>query len=105
MLMIRFQRVGRKNDPAFRLVVALKRSKPQTGGLELLGSYHPKTKEAVLHAERIRHWLEYGAQASPTVLRLLYKKNILTPKGAGEKSLSVSGKKPENRSAEKVIMQ
>ena len=104
MLMIRFQRVGRKNDPAFRLVVALKHRRPQTGGLELLGSYHPKTKEAVLHGERIRHWLEHGAQVSPTVRRLLLKKNIIASPGAGDKPASVSGKKSEKRSAKSTAV-
>lgn len=85
MLMIRFQRVGRKNDPAFRLVVTPKARRPQTGGLELLGSYHPKTKETMLHGERIRHWLAHGAQPSPTVRRLLLKKGIIGA-NTGEKS-------------------
>jgi len=100
--MIRFQRVGRKNDPAFRLVVTPKRRRPQTGGLELLGSYHPKTKETVLHADRIRHWLDHGAQASSTVLRLLYKKNILAPAGARGKSVSISSKKSAKSSVKKA---
>src|SRR3989338_8777630 len=53
MLVIRFQRRGRTNDPAFRVVVTEKRSKPKSGELEILGSYHPKTKETLLKNERI----------------------------------------------------
>lgn len=64
MLRIRFQRVGRKNDPAFRVVVTEKRSKPHGAGLETLGSYHPKTKQVVLKNDRILHWLARGAHAS-----------------------------------------
>ena len=76
MLMIRFQRRGRKNDPAFRIVVTEKRSKPQSGGVEILGSHHPKTKETVLKNERILYWLSKGAKASDTVKNLLVKKGV-----------------------------
>ncbi|KKW21214.1 MAG: 30S ribosomal protein S16 [Parcubacteria group bacterium GW2011_GWA1_51_12] len=58
MLVIRFQRVGRTNDPAFRLVVTERRSKPKSGSLEILGSYHPKTKHTILKSERIQYPFE-----------------------------------------------
>lgn len=80
MLMVRFQRAGRKNDPAFRIVVTEKRSKPVSGGLEIVGSYHPKTKHTVLNTERILYWLSKGAQASPTLHNLLIAKGVLTGK-------------------------
>lgn len=77
MLVIRFQRVGRTNDPAFRIVVTERRSKPKSGGVEMLGSYHPKTKAAVLKHERILHWLSKGAHTSPTVHNLFVAKGVL----------------------------
>ena len=77
MLTIRFQRVGRKNDPAFRVVVGEKRSKPKSGELEILGSYHPKTKATILKGERILYWLSKGAKASPTVHNLLVSKDVI----------------------------
>ncbi len=80
MLMIRFQRVGRRNDPAFRVVVTEKRSKPKSGELEILGSFHPKTKETRFKAERILHWLSQGAQASPRVHNLLISRGIIKGK-------------------------
>lgn len=78
MLIIRFQRVGRRNDPAFRIVVTEKRSKPKSGALEILGSFHPKTKEARLKGERISHWLSKGAKASPRVWNLLISRQVVT---------------------------
>ena len=78
--MIRFQRVGRKNDPAFRLVVTEKRSKPKSGELEILGSRHPKTKETVLKNERVLHWLSRGAKMSPTAQNLLISKGVIKGK-------------------------
>ena len=80
MLTIRFQRVGRKNDPAFRIVVTEKRSKPKSGELEIVGSFHPKTKEVRLKAERISHWIARGAQASPRVHNLLVAKGVIRAK-------------------------
>jgi small subunit ribosomal protein S16 len=80
MLMLKFQRVGRKNDPAFRVVVKEKRSKPKSGELEILGSYHPKTKHTVLKNERILYWLSKGAKATPTVHNLLITKGVIQGK-------------------------
>lgn len=77
MLIIRLQRVGRKNDPAFRLVLAEKRSKPKSGEIEILGSYHPKTKETILKNERILHWMQKGAKFSATAHNLLISKGII----------------------------
>lgn len=95
MLVIRFQRVGRTNDPAFRVVVTEKRSKPKSGELEILGSYHPKTKVTSLKNERILYWISKGAKASDTVHNLLVSKGVLKeakknvvkiPKAAEEKT-------------------
>lgn len=80
MLVIRFQRVGRTNDPAFRLVVTEHQNRPQGKHLELLGSYHPKTKQKIFKADRIKHWLSHGAKPSVTAYNLLLKENIITGK-------------------------
>ncbi len=77
MLMIRFQRTGRRNDPSFRIVVTEKRSKPKSGGVEVLGSYHPKTKVTVLKNERIIYWMGKGAKISATVHNLLISKGVI----------------------------
>lgn len=77
MLTIRLQRVGRKNDPNFRVVVTDSRRAPKSGGfLEVLGSYNPKLNAARLKAERITYWLSHGAQTSDTVRSLLLKNKI-----------------------------
>ena len=80
MLTIRFQRIGRKNDPAFRVVITEKRSKPKSGELEILGSFHPKTKETHLKGERISYWLSKGARASPRVHNLLVSQGVIQAK-------------------------
>ncbi|PIR85451.1 30S ribosomal protein S16 [Candidatus Kaiserbacteria bacterium CG10_big_fil_rev_8_21_14_0_10_45_20] len=81
MLKIRFQRTGRKNDPAFRVVVTESTNSTKTGNhVDVVGSYHPKTKHTVLNAESIKHWLSKGAQASGTVHNLLVSKGIIEGK-------------------------
>lgn len=80
MLMIRFQRVGRTNDPAFRIVAVEKRSKPKSSGIELLGSFHPKTKALRVKTDRILYWIARGAQCSPRVHNLLVKNGIVNAK-------------------------
>lgn len=78
MLIIRLQRVGRKNDPNFRLVVTEKTRSPKSGAyLEMLGSYNPKTKKKELKNERIKHWLLKGAQLSATAHNILVKAKII----------------------------
>lgn len=79
MLTIRLQRVGRKNDPSFRLVLTDKRNAAQSGKfLEILGSYNARHGEPQLKAERIQHWLSKGAQVSDTVHNLLVGAKIVT---------------------------
>ena len=72
MLNIRLQRVGRKNDPSFRVIVADSKLKPKTGNfLEILGSYNARRGAPVINVERAKHWLSVGAKASGTVHNLL----------------------------------
>lgn len=95
MLMIRFQRVGRKNDPAFRVVLCERTAKPKTSGIEVLGSYHPKTKVVALKNERILYWMSKGAQASASVHNLLVKKGVVKGKKVHvAKSVAVSTAAP-----------
>ncbi len=68
-VVIRLKRVGGKNQPCFRVVVADSR-KPRDGRfIEKLGSYDPvRGQEAVqVDRERARYWLDQGAQPSDTV--------------------------------------
>ncbi|MES2135372.1 MAG: 30S ribosomal protein S16 [Patescibacteria group bacterium] len=89
MLTIRFQRTGRKNNPAFRIVVLEKQRSPKAGHpLQVLGSYNPKTKHTVINAERVKHWISMGAQLSGTVNNLL-----ITNKVIEGKKVNVLGKK------------
>jgi small subunit ribosomal protein S16 len=81
MLMIRFQRIGRTNDPAFRIVVLEKARSPKAGNpLELVGTYNPKTKAFTIKEDRVKYWISMGAQPSPSLHNLLLAKGMRTGK-------------------------
>jgi len=73
MLKIRLQRVGRKHDPSFRVVLSDSRRAAQSGGfLEILGNYDPRKHAENFQANsaRIAEWISRGAQLSGTVHNL-----------------------------------
>jgi small subunit ribosomal protein S16 len=78
MLMIRLQRVGRKNHAEFRLVATEKtRAAKSSSYVEHLGHYNPHTDTVTFNTERVLHWIENGAQVSDTVHNLLVKEKII----------------------------
>ncbi len=72
---IRLKRIGAKNKPAFRIVVADSRSPRDGKCLEELGTYLPrkKTNNYTLDLERAKYWLSKGAQPSDTVASFIKK--------------------------------
>ena len=78
MLAIKLQRIGKKHQPAYRIVVNEKRSKA-TGGtsVEDLGWMNPASKQHVIDADRVLYWIQHGAQPTPSVHNLLLKARIL----------------------------
>lgn len=81
MLMIRLQRVGRKNYAEFRVVVTEKtRAAKSSNYKELLGHYNPHKDTFTVDAERVLHWISLGAQVSDTVHNLLVSQKIIEGK-------------------------
>lgn len=72
---IRLRRVGTKNVPAYRIVVADARSPRDGRFIESLGTYDPRkaTDNFTVNLERAKHWLGKGAQPSDTVRSILKK--------------------------------
>ena len=66
---IRMKRVGAKNAPVFRIVVADSRSPRDGKFIEELGTYQPlkKGENFTMDLERAKYWLSKGAQPSETV--------------------------------------
>lgn len=78
MLMIRLQRVGRKNDPSFRVVITEKANAAKSGAfLEVVGSYDARKDRVQLKPDRIQHWLSHGAKASATVHNILVNAKVI----------------------------
>jgi small subunit ribosomal protein S16 len=75
MVVIRLSRGGSKGRPFFNIVVADKRDRRDGRFIERLGFYNPlaaATEESLRVAQdRLTYWQGVGAQASPTVERLL----------------------------------
>lgn len=74
MLRIRFQRVGSKNQPAYRIVVIDQRQKRSGDVVENIGFHNPRTRPSTDQVDSVRalHWLSVGAQptdAAKGVLR------------------------------------
>ncbi len=81
MLTIRLQRVGRTNDPSFRVILTDSKRAARTGGfVEILGNYDARKGKPILQAERIKHWLSVGAKSSGTVHNLLISERIIEGK-------------------------
>lgn len=92
MLMIRLKKIGKKNAPAYRLVLTEKTAAVQAGSfLEILGSYSPRHKKVSLDGERIKYWISKGAQTSDTVYNLLVKEGVV--EGAKRKKKITTKKK------------
>ncbi len=77
MLMIKLQRVGKKHQPSFRLVIQEKRTKLNGRSTDDIGSYNPATKKLAFNAERVKYWLGVGAQPTATVHNLLVNNGVL----------------------------
>jgi len=95
MLTIRLQRVGKKKFPTYRIIVSEKTRDPQARHVEILGSYNPHDKEKglVLKEDRIKYWIEKGAQTSNTVFNILLKAGLVT--GEKKKSVTITNKRTD----------
>lgn len=95
MLAIKLQRIGKKHQPSYRLVVALKRSKMAGPPVEYLGSYNPRSKEVSFDKEKILYWISKGAEPTVTVHNLFIKNQIISGKKKLVKMPSVQPKSKE----------
>jgi small subunit ribosomal protein S16 len=99
MLAIRFNRVGKKNKAYFRVVLQEHTIAPGGKHVEILGSYDPHLKKAVLKAEKIKEWIKKGAQASDSAWNLFVKEGIVEGK---KRAVKIPKKAAPEVSAEEV---
>lgn len=73
MLAIKLMRTGAKKRPSYRVVVKEKQSKRDGAYLENVGTYNPTRQPAEINLkmDRVRYWIEKGAQPTDTVSRLI----------------------------------
>ncbi len=78
MLRIRLRRVGKKKQPAYRVVVADSRAPRDGAFIETIGTYNPLTEPATVTIDeaKARDWLSKGAVPSERVVRLLAQQGI-----------------------------
>ncbi len=96
MLKIRFLKIGKKNQPFFRIVVTEKENAPKGGKfIEIVGYFNPFTKEKEIKKDRVEYWLSVGAQPSARVHNLLIEEKIIK----GEK-IAVHAKKKKGKETE-----
>jgi len=72
VLRIRLSRVGRPNQPRYRIVVTEHTSAAKSNYLEVLGNYLPteKPKKLIIDQARYQYWVSKGAQPTDTVADL-----------------------------------
>ena len=73
MLIIRLARVGRRNLPAFRVVLTEHTKPVKAWYTEVLGSFNPIKHEFVVKADRVEELLAKGVQLSERMAKLMYK--------------------------------
>jgi len=78
MVRIRLRRIGRKNAPVYRIVIADSQSPRDGRFIEIIGQYAPRQEKSLtVDAARANHWLDKGAQPSDTVRSLLRRAGVL----------------------------
>ncbi|MEK7151117.1 MAG: 30S ribosomal protein S16 [Patescibacteria group bacterium] len=77
MLKIRLQRIGKRGQAYFKVVVTEHTVKPQGKYLELLGSYDPHKNKFSADGNKIKDWLKKGAKMSGTLNNLLINRGVI----------------------------
>ena len=81
MLVMRMSRHGAKKRPFYHIVVADSRYPRDGRFIEKVGTYNPMVERdhaqrMTLVEDRIKHWLQIGAQPSERVARILHAANL-----------------------------
>ena len=75
---MRLQRIGRKNDPSYRVVVTDSRNAAKRGtNVDVIGFYTPKSGTFEVDGEKAKSWISKGVQPSDTVYNFLVEKKIV----------------------------
>jgi len=83
LLRIRLSRVGKRKQPAYRLVVADSHAPRDGAFIEIIGHYNPLTEPTtlVVKEDEAVEWLRRGAQPSETAAKLLSRIGVMERAG------------------------
>lgn len=96
MLIIRFQRQGKKKDFVFRVIAVDSKIAVNSGkAKEILGWWNPRSDKFELKKERILYWIGQGAQTSDSCHNLLVRAQVIE----GKKRPITIHKKKEKKGA------
>ena len=75
---LRLTRIGSKKNPIYRIVAADARSPRDGKFIEIVGRYNPQHEPSLIEVDedKVRSWLDKGAQPTESVGRLLKIKGI-----------------------------
>ncbi|MDQ0314067.1 30S ribosomal protein S16 [Amorphus orientalis] len=101
-LKIRLSRGGAKKRPYYRIVVADARAPRDGRFIEKVGTFNPllpkdSTERFTLVEERVKHWLDAGAEPTDRVLRLLDAAGIRSRPSRNNPNKGQPGKKAQER--------
>jgi small subunit ribosomal protein S16 len=104
---IRLARAGSKKRPFYRIVAADSRMPRDGRFLEKLGVYNPllpkDSEERVkMNVERVKHWLDQGAQPTDRISRMLEAAEVLPKKDRANMKKAVPGKKAQERAEKRA---
>ena len=76
---IRHRRMGEKNAPFYRVIVADSRAPRDGKCIEEIGTFDPMKTPAIVNidAEKAQQWIKNGAQPTDTVKALLKQNGII----------------------------
>jgi len=77
MLVIRFQKIGKKNQKILRLVLQDRRWKLNGKVIRVLGWWNPYLKQGEFNKDLIDFYLKNGAQLSETAKSILKKNKVI----------------------------
>ena len=104
MLKLRLSRGGTKKRPVYKVVVADSRRARDGRFIEKLGFFNPllpkdKKERIGLEAERIKYWLDQGAQPTTRVARILGENELIPMPTNGNNPLKAVPKKERKKEA------
>ena len=107
MLKLRLSRGGTKKRPVYKVVVADSRFARDGRFIEKVGFFNPllpkdKKERVGLEAERIKYWLDQGAQPTTRVARILGENELIAMPANGNNPQKAVPKKERKKEGEEA---